>query len=228
MDTRAKARALREEIMDVAIDNRQGHIAPSLSCLDILTVLFYKVMDNSDCFVLSKGHGCYGLYAIWADHGVIAKEIWRKFKLPGCLNGYGSLGHGLPVATGMAFASAINQEDCHTFVVVGDGEMQEGSCWEAINFIGHHKLDNITVIVDANGIQAMDYIDMVLTQDLKKRIRAFGLEIKECNGHNHGELIKVLEARPQVVIAHTIKGKGFGIMENKAEWHYRVPERSQL
>jgi transketolase len=195
-----------------------------LSCLDILTVLYYKIANLKDTIILSKGHGCYGLYAIWADTGFIPMERWHKFHLPGCLHGYGSLGHGLPLAVGTAFANARLRNDRHTWVIVGDGEMQEGSCWEALSFMFHHCLTNITVIVDCNGLQAMDKIENILYQSLPARIAGWGFQPYICDAHNHMDLTRWLEAKPLILLARSVKGYGVKYMEGRAEWHYRCPE----
>ena len=224
INTIAKANDLRAEIMSVAVKNKQGHIAPSLSCLDILTVLHYKVADQRDTIILSKGHGCYGLYAIWADLGLLARDKWEKFDMPGCTDGYGSLGHGLPVAVGVAYANKLMGNNYHTWVIVGDGELQEGSNWEALSFMYHHNLTNLTVIVDDNGLQAMAAVDSVLYQNLFGRFAGFGFMVYKCDGHDHKELTKWLESKPMVLITYTTKGKGIKYMENKAEWHFKLPE----
>ena len=223
MDTEVKAELLRKEIVTVATLNRQGHIASSLSCLDILTVLYYDIADKKDTIILSKGHGCYGLYAIWADIGLLDRAKWERFQLDGCLDGYGSLGHGLPIAVGIAFANKKMNKPYHTWVIVGDGELQEGSCWEALSFMYHHNLTNLTVIVDNNGLQAMDRTNRIMYANLTHRFRGWGFSPFYCNGHNHKELKKMLESKPLVLIAKTIKGKGIDYMENKAEWHYKYP-----
>jgi transketolase len=214
---------LRQEIMRVAVKNKRGHIAPSLSCLEILTVLHYEPFFAKDKVILSKGHGCYGLYAIYAHLGRIAKETWENFQLSGCLDGFGSLGHGLPIAVGIAYGKKLQKKEGHVFCIVGDGEMQEGSNWEALSFINHHKLNNITVIVDNNGLQAMDKIENVLSHNLSNRFTGWGFKPITCDGHNYMELLAVLKSKPQVVIANTIKGKGVPEMEGVAKWHYRLP-----
>jgi len=222
-NTIKKARELRGEVMDVAVKHQQGHIAPSLSCLDILTVLYYSIADEKDTIILSKGHGCYGLYAIWADLGLLSREKWENFDMPGCVDGYGSLGHGLPVAVGVAFANKMQHNDKHTWVVVGDGEMQEGSNWEALSFMFHHSLTNITIIVDCNGLQAMDRIENIMFQSLEGRFLGWGFKPFKCDGHDHYQLQQWLETKPLVLMAGTVKGNGIDYMENKKEWHFRVP-----
>lgn len=224
IDTIKKAKDLRKEILEVAIRNKQGHIAPSLSCLDILTVLFYKIADPTDTIILSKGHGCYGLYAIWADIGLLPREKWEKFDLAGCVDGYGSLGHGLPVAVGIAYANKQKRNNYHTWVIVGDGELQEGSNWEALSFLSHHNLTNITVIVDCNDLQAMDKIDNILYQNLDDRFTGWGFHPYKCNAHDHKELTLWLESRPIILLARSVKGYGVDYMENKACWHFRWPD----
>jgi len=224
VNTKQKADDLREQILDVAIKHKQGHIAPSLSCLDILTVLYYEVAFERDTIILSKGHGGYGLYAIWADLGLLPREKWEKFDMPGCVEGYGSLGHGLPVAVGVAFANKQLDNDKHTWVIVGDGELQEGSNWEALAFMFHHSLTNITIIVDCNGLQAMDTIEHIMFQSLKGRFLGWGFKPFECDAHNHDELKRWLGSQPLVLLAQSIKGKGVAFMENKAEWHFRCPD----
>ena len=222
-NTILKANKIRKEILRVAVKNKQGHIAPSLSCVDILTVLYYQVADKEDTIILSKGHGCYGLYAIWADLGLLDKDKWEGFKLDGCVDGYGSLGHGLPIGVGVAFANKIMNKDCHTWVIIGDGECQEGSNWEALSFMYHHDLDNITVIVDDNKLQAMDKTDRIMYAILDDRFEGWGFMPYRCNGHNHRELEAELGTKPQILIADTVKGYGVKEMEGVAKWHYRCP-----
>jgi transketolase len=209
--------------MRVACKNKKGHIAPSLSCLEILVVLHYESLFAKDKVILSKGHGCYGLYAILAHLGRIKKEDWENFNLSGCLDGFGSLGHGLPIAVGIAYGNKLLGKESHVFCIVGDGEMQEGSNWEALSFMNHHGLDNITVIVDNNRLQAMDKVENVLCHKLTNRISGWDLNPITCDGHNYMELLAILKSKPQVVIANTVKGKGFDYMEGVAKWHYRLP-----
>ncbi len=222
-----KVDGLRQEIMRVACKNNKGHIAPSLSCLETLAILHYEPEFKKDKVILSKGHGCYGLYAIWADKGKINKEDWESFTLPGCLDGFGSLGHGLPIAVGIAFGNKLQGKKEHTFCIVGDGEMQEGSCWEALSFMKHHDLHNITVVIDDNGLQAMDKVSNVLSQNLFDRLMGWGFLPDRCNGHNYDQLKISLENKPQILIAKTVKGKGFPAIENKPEFHYRVPNDNE-
>lgn len=260
-DLKVKADSIRQEIIRVSLRNNAGHIAPSLSCVDILTALYYRVMkfwpqeplwENRDRLIFSKGHGCYGLYAILADIGVIPKQEWENFytlksSLSGCVErrpeygleaGCGSLGHGLPLAVGIALGARLQKKTYHTFCLTGDGEMQEGSNWEALQFAVKHKLDNLIIIVDYNRLQALDFTLKIMDRKetaLIERLRGFGLKPVLCPGNNPVKLADCLmkakgaggEA-PKVIIAKTTKGFGLRCMENKAKFHYRVPSVEEL
>ena len=221
---------LRQDVMRVACKNKKGHIAPSLSCLDILAVLSYERRFRYDTFILSKAHGCYGLYAIEADMGKIKKDDWENFNLSGIYDGMGSLGHGIPIGVGLAFGRRLQRKSGHVFVIVGDGELQEGSNWEALSFMKHHDLKNITIVVDNNGLQAIDRVSDVMEHDLQARFTGWGFKPMVCNGHDYEVLAFVLGKRPPILIANTVKGKGFKCMEGQAKFHYRLPteeERAQ-
>lgn len=256
-----KADQIRREIIDVAIKNKAGHIAPSLSCVDILAALYYKVMDykpadpkweKRDRLVFSKAHGCYGLYAILADVGILPKKEWKNLytsesRLLGCMErrldygleaSCGSLGHGLPIAVGQAFAAKLQNKKYHTFCIIGDGEMQEGTTWEAIQYAVKHELSNLTVIIDNNRLQAMDFIVNVLDRQAKdkiKKLKGFGLFPVVCGGHDAAKLAKLFIAAkktslkvPGVIIAETVKGYGLKCMENIAKFHFRIPTPQEL
>jgi len=256
-----KADYIRESVIDISVRNKAGHIAPSLSCVDILTALYYKVMDyqeknplweGRDRLVFSKAHGCYALYAILADKGILPKKEWESFYTPessllGCMErrieygleaGCGSLGHGIPIATGIAFGAKLQGEKYHTFCVVGDGELQEGSAWEAIQFAVKHEVGNLTIVIDANRLQAMDFIVNVLdkeTKDIIGRLKGFGLSPVITCGHSATALAKNLEKakkgknkKPNVIIAETIKGFGLKCMENIPKFHFRIPTDEEI
>ncbi len=258
-----KANQTRKNLVEIAIRNGAGHIAPSLSCVDILIALYYKIMrlssypqwEERDRLIFSKAHGCYGLYAILADIGYIKCHDWEKFYkgsfLSGCLerrvkNGLeascGSLGHGLPMAVGVAFGAKLQKKTYRIYCIVGDGEMQEGSNWEAIQFAVKHKLSNLTVIIDHNTLQAMDFLKNVLTveerrDDLQRKMKAFGFEVNTCDGHDIKRIISIVEKwvknqknlfAPQVLIANTIKGYGLNCMENVPKFHFRIPTADEL
>ncbi len=258
-----KACKIRKEIMDVCTKNGAGHIAPSLSCIDILVSLYYKIMalsadpkwENRDRLIFSKAHGAYGLYAILADIGYIAVSEWKTFYkgsfLKGCVErsiehgleaGCGSLGHGLPQAVGIAFGTKLQGKTINVFCIVGDGELQEGSNWEAIQFAVKHKLSNLTVIVDANGLQAMDFLDNVLTvkcrkDDIEIKMKAFGAMVLNCEGHNIPAIVDAIKSiqescrkngTPGVLVAKTIKGYGVKCMENIPKFHFRIPSEKEM
>jgi len=263
---REKANYIRKNIIRICVANGAGHIAPSLSSVDILVALYYNIMsynDNNpfwegrDRLVFSKAHGCYALYAILADKGIIPKEEWQNFytegksSLSGCVErkmeygleaGCGSVGHGLPIAVGIAFGARLQNKKYRVYCIVGDGEMQEGSNWEAAQFAAKYELSNLTVIIDHNKLQAMDFLENILTikgkkDDLQKKMEAFGFEVEICDGHNHGNIISVIEKwvknqkelhAPQVLIANTIKGYGLLCMENIPKFHFRLPTEDEL
>jgi transketolase len=253
-ELKAKANYIRDEVIRVACKNKCGHIAPSLSTVDLLVALYYQIMSpfgvpnfanpnypytwaNRDRLILSKGHGCYALYAILADLGIIPKEQWERFgdnmhppcDLKGCVEYHpswgleassGSLGHGLPMAVGMAYAAKLQKLPWHTYCIVGDGELQEGSCWEALNFMYEHDLRNITVIVDANGYMALGkVVNLIQYTDFYEGL---------VDGHDIWALIWILKQRPRTLVARTVKGYGLKCMENKAHFHYRVPTEQEL
>jgi len=246
-----KADYIRDEVIRVACKNKCGHIAPSLSIVDILVVLYYHIMfpfkhvptfkmsrylswNDRDRVVISKGHGGYALYAILADLGIIPREAWENFGIDGVLKGCieyrpdwgleagtGSLGHGLPMAVGMAYAAKIQKKTWHTYCIVGDGELQEGSCWEAIQFMYERDLKNITVIVDLNGFMALEKTGNIVMDRWK-----FYYDM--VRGHSMVDLEYVLKTKPQLVVARTVKGKGLKCMEGKAHFHYRLPTDDDL
>lgn len=258
-----KSNQIRKDLVEVAVKNEAGHIAPSLSCVDILVSLYHRIMNISsdpewedrDRLVFSKAHGCYGLYAILADIGYIKRNYWENFYngsfLAGCVErspvhgieiGCGSLGHGLPMAVGIAFGAKLQNKKYRVYCIAGDGEMQEGSNWEAIQFAVKHKLSNLTVIIDHNKLQAMDFLENILTpsgakKDLQNKMEAFGFIDNTCNGHNIEAIISSIDKlttqgnekqAPQVLIADTIKGYGIKCMENVPKFHFRIPTMEDL
>lgn len=256
----AKANAVRRSVVEVATRNGAGHIAPSLSCVDVLAALYYGVMkldrdpqwDGRDRLVFSKGHGAYGLYAILADRGYVREADWQSFYkgsfLAGCVErdvahgleaGTGSLGHGLPLAVGIAWGLRMRGNDARTFCIVGDGEMQEGSCWEAVQVAVRHRLGRLVTIIDANGLQAMDRLDKVLTpegrsDDLRRKLEGFGMEVVDVDGHDLPALLGVLgaerpaNATPVAILAHTIKGFGVKAIEGVPMFHFRIPTAAEI
>lgn len=261
-ELKAKADETRRQVVDVCVRNGAGHIAPSLSCVDVLTSLYYRTLrldtdprwEGRDRVIFSKGHGAYGLYAILADLGYVPRHEWENFykgsPLAGCVEqdldkgleaGTGSLGHGLPMAVGLAFGAKLKGADWRTYCVVGDGEMQEGSCWEAIEFAVRHELGNLTVIVDKNNLQAMGRLDEVLQPRgrptaLADKLAAFGMDVATVPGHDHTALDATFAgwasrragSAPQVMLAETVKGYGVVAIENKVHFHFRLPTQDEI
>ena len=231
----------RRQIVQMAYGAGEGHIPSALSILDIVWVLYNKVMTLDDRFVLSKGHGALALYVVLAEKGIISQEQLKSYlklngelgghpdrnKVPGVLCSTGSLGHGLPQAVGIALAKKIKGEPGRVFCLVGDGECNEGSIWEACLLAKQHKLNNLVVIVDYN--RSTDRaVDMA---SLHEKFWAFGFFPPDINGHNHDQIVRVMaynpEKRPTAVIANTIKGYGCKRMEDPA-WHHRAPNEIEL
>lgn len=256
-----KAKQIRQNVIETAIKNKAGHIAPSLSAVDILVALYYSVMNyrsnepqwpGRDRLIFSKAHGCYALYAILADIGVIPNQQWQDFcteksDLRGCAErnldygieaGCGSLGHGLPIAAGLAYGAKLKGDTYRIYCIAGDGELQEGSCFEAIQFAVKHKLNNLTIIIDRNNLQAMDLLQDVLDNhpdDIINRLKGFALQPQEVNGHDSIAIAELIDRqnnnpseKPNCVIAHTTKGYGLKCMENIAKFHFRLPVDDEL
>ncbi|MEW6087942.1 MAG: transketolase [bacterium] len=258
IDLEKKAEELRKVVFKTICLSGGGHIAGSLSIIEILEVLYNGILRISpkepmaserDRFILSKGHAGVSLYAILADCGFFPKEELDRFgkagsilgghpdmhKVPGIEASTGSLGHGFCFGTGIALAGKLDKKDFRVFVLLGDGECQEGSIWETAMFAPQHKLDNLVAIIDYNKIQALDRLDKIVSlEPLAAKWTAFGWEVKEVDGHNVTQLQEVLgcvpfvKGKPSLIIAHTIKGKGISFMENVAIWHYRMPNHEEL
>lgn len=249
LDTRSLA--LRELVIKALDGARRGHIGPSMSLIEILRVLyddFLKFDSNNpeweerDRLILSKGHGCLALYVILADKGFFPKEDLTKFcyheshlgghpekgKTPGIEASTGALGHGLSIGVGMALAAKARGKNYKTVVITGDGELNEGSNWEAAMSCSKHNLDNIIVMVDYNKLQCYGAIkDVINLEPLASKWESFGFKALEVNGHDVYELrnalksLAIKQVQPTVIICHTVKGKGFGFAEGNPEWHYR-------
>lgn len=252
------AKEVRKKILKMIFNSQTSHIGSALSAVDILTVLYFKILsiepknpwaENRDRFILSKGHSCAALYAVLALRGFFPEEILDEYcidggRLPGhstmhCVPGVevstGSLGHGLPMGIGMAIAAKHDGCKYRIFVLLSDGECDEGSVWEAAMFAAHHKLDNLIAIIDCNELQAFGRTkEVVNLEPLTDKWVAFGWAAKKINGHNFSEIEDALckvpfeEHRPSIIIAHTIKGKDVSFMENQLAWHYKSPNKEQL
>ena len=246
----ARSRQLRTQIVRVLEASGRGHIGSAFSLVEILRVLYDDVLNydaknpnwaGRDRFILSKGHGCLALYAVLVEKGFFPEsELWDtgkptamlgghpETKIPGVEVSTGSLGHGLPFGIGFALNARYEKSDHRVFVVIGDGESNEGSVWEAALSAGKHRLSNLTVLVDYNKYQS--YASTFEVQDLEPladKWRSFGFATTEVNGHNVDELQEALsnlpieQDRPSVIICHTVKGKGVSIIENNMEWHHK-------
>lgn len=236
---------------------KASHLGSCLSMTDLLACLYWKVLnirhdepewEMRDRFILSKGHGAAALYAILAERGFFSLQELDSYcetgsrltghvtsGVPGVELSSGSLGHGLPVGCGLALAAKRDGKSYRTFVLVSDGELDEGSNWEAILFAPQHQLDNLTLVVDYNKIQSFGRIEDVLElEPLAEKFRAFRWAVREVDGHDPDDVLNALsslpfeQGKPSVVIAHTIKGKGISFMENDLAWHYRSPTEEQV
>nr|WP_163502052.1 transketolase [Halomonas socia] len=251
-----KCREMRKTIIKTIGDANMGHIGGDLSVIDILGTLYFNVMNvnpaeptapNRDRFILSKGHCAVALYTAMAHVGYFPVEELATFihpksrlnghpcneKLPGVETSTGPLGHGLPVGVGAAIGAKIQKKAWQVFVVVGDGEIQEGSNWEAAMTAAHKELDNLTLIVDRNRLQQGDRTHDVTSLDpLAERFVAFGWEALEVDGHDYGALIEALKdpraGKPRCIVANTFKGKGVSFIEDRVEWHHKVPSPEQV
>lgn len=248
---------IRKKIYQIAHFAGGGHIAAAFSMADIISVLYFDDVlkydalnpgwGNRDKFILSKGHAGYALYASLAKAGYFKEEELRyvgrpgsKFgghpklhDIPGVEASTGALGHGLSFAIGIAYANKMDEKESHVYVVLGDGECQEGSIWEGALSASTLKLDNLTVIIDHNKLQAMDELENIVhMKPFADKWKAFGWNVLEIDGHDCAEIKKALLSRkagtPTLVIANTIKGKGVSFMENVPIWHYRMPSEEEL
>lgn len=249
-----KSQQIRRLLLDMIYGAKTGHTASSLSNTDILVALYYGVMrirpqdpawTGRDRFVLSKGHGVESLYCILADCGFFPQDELRTFcrfgsrlighpsnKVPGIEVNTGALGHGLALAVGMAKALQMDGSDSRVFVLLGDGELAEGSVWEAAMAGSHFRLGNLTAIVDRNRLQITGDTEAIMAvEPLKEKWQSFGWRVSDVDGHDHGRLVGALSAvggdRPHVLIAHTTKGRGVSFMENDPHWHHGVPSAVQ-
>ena len=254
---RKRARTLRLNAVRMVHHAKAAHLGSCLSMADLLACLYWQTLridpqqpdwPERDRFILSKGHGAAIFYATLAERGFFPTAELAEYEksgsrltghvtsgVPGVEISSGSLGHGLPVACGLALGAKRGGLGFRTFVLLSDGELDEGSNWEAILFAPHHRLDNLTVIVDYNKIQSFGRVEEVLAlEPLADKFRAFGWSVAEIDGHDMEQIssafttLPAAAGKPTAIIAHTVKGKGVRFMEDKLEWHYKSPNTEQM
>jgi len=248
----------RRQILKMIVKATASHIAPSYSIVELLVYLYEKVLrinpkkprdPNRDIFVLSKGWAVSGLYSILAHKGFFDKKLLDEYcddggkmiamttinDIPGIEASTGSIGHGLPIGAGMAMAMKLNKINKRVYVIIGDGECDEGSIWETALIAAHNKLNNLIAIVDYNKWQSFGRTNEVLNlEPLKEKWQAFNWEVKEINGHNFKEIASAIQEshlsknKPTIIIAHTVKGKGLSIIEDNNDYHYKTPREKEL
>ncbi len=248
---------LRKQLFEMVMRTKKGHVPSSFSCVEILIALYYGGVFRyqtgqpadplRDRLIVSKGHAAMALYPILANIGFVPEAELANFTrkdcllrmyadpgIPGIDSISGSLGHGLGIGAGMALAAKQDGRDQRAFIIVGDGECYEGSVWESAVFASHQRLDNLIGIVDRNGLAIMGPTENLLRLgSLEEKFRSFGWETVSINGHSYREILGALgrigrtDGRPFAIIANTVKGKGISFMENKNEWHNRMPDPAQ-
>lgn len=251
------ATGIRRIALELVFKSKSSHIGGALSMADLLSVLYEEFLRITpetvnhpmrERFILSKGHACTGLYAVLALKGFYPVSELDSYAqngnrflthathfVPGVELSAGSLGHGLPVACGLALGAKRKNENWRTYCLVSDGEMDEGSNWEAILFAGHNHLSNLCLIIDYNKIQSLGFTkDILNLEPLSDKLKAFNWNVIEIDGHDYSMIRQALndaqieKNKPTVIIAHTVKGKGVSFMENELLWHYRNPNEEQL
>ena len=250
-----QAKIARHMVLDMIFKAKASHIGCAFSIIDILIALYFgeilKIdpkqpqMENRDIFILSKGHACTALYATLALKGFFPRQLLEEYgkdgsripchvtlsSLPGIEATAGSLGHGLSIGVGISWNAVNKNKTSRTFVLVGDGECQEGSIWEAVMFAGHHKLNNLVLIVDYNNLETVGNINNILDlEPLDEKFRSFGWGVKTINGHSFPQIKETLSYQgnqPLAIIAKTTKGKGVSFMENMVRWHGKCPTNEE-
>jgi len=252
-----KIAQLKKQILTMSANAKEGHIASAFSILDILWVLYDRILkitsenyksEDRDRFILSKGHGCLALYVVLAEKGFFPKEELETFcsydsnlgghpdmnKCNGVEASTGSLGHGLPYAIGVAMALKIKKNSNRVYVLIGDGEANEGSVWESVLLAAHHKLNNLTCIVDNNHStdRALGLGFEYRVDELTEKFLSFGWCVYTADGHDQRWIEQMLwgqdNKKPTVVIMNTVKGKGISVMENNQAWHHKYPSQDEL
>ena len=252
------AKNVRRGILEAVYSAQSGHPGGALSCTDILTDLYFNEMnidpknpkmENRDRLILSKGHASPAIYSVLANRGYFPVEDLKTFrkidsylqghpdmkKVPGVDMTTGSLGQGLSVANGMALAGKLDNKNYYVYVVLGDGEIEEGQVWEAAMSAAHYKLNNVIAFVDFNGLQIDGAVkDVMNVTPIKEKFEAFGWNTLEIDGHNFEEIANAVKKakesldKPTAIVAHTTKGKGISFMENQAGWHGKAPKKEEF
>ena len=258
MDLKERAAAIRRRVIRMNANAGAGHTGADLSEADILSALYFRVLNISpdrlddpdrDRFILSKGHGIGGMYGTLAEAGYIDETLLETYlkadslcpghpvrqKTPGIEVNTGALGHGLPIACGLALAARKSGRGYRTFCLCGDGELQEGSNWEAAMAAAHFKLGNLILIIDRNHLQLADRTESIMSlEPLADKLEAFGFKLRTTDGNNPETLADLLETigtdgdRPHAVIAETVKGRGVSFIEDQPSWHHRVPTGDEI
>jgi len=253
----AKAKEIRRDILEMGLRAGGCHLAPALSSVELVTALYFRIMhlnpqdprdEARDRFILSAGHKCAVQYVALAHAGYFPLQVLDTFsrlhsilgghpgtKIPGVETPTGSLGHGLPISVGLALGAKLQHKPYRVFVLLGDGEVPEGSNWEAAAQASHWRLDNLVTLVDRNRLCTDGTTEEVLAlEPLRERWSSFGWAVREIDGHTMPEVVDALEAvpfvpgKPSLLVANTVKGKGISFIENRVEWHYRIPEGEEI
>jgi transketolase len=252
-----RARRVRRDILELSYSSKSGHIGSSMSCVDALVALYFDFLKldpkdpkapDRDRFLMSKGHACVPLYSCLEQVGYLPTEVLRAYGREGGELGHhpkrapefgiefgtGSLGHGLSLGVGMAFAARNAKRSWRTVVMMSDGEQGEGSVWEAAMFAAHHGLDNLLAVIDFNKMQALgDTADVLGLEPLDERWRSFGWGVRRIDGHDVRSIVQTLKnfpferGKPSVIVCDTVKGKGVSFMEGQLLWHYRCPDATE-
>jgi transketolase len=253
IDLVQKAKELRDKLITISHNQKINHLGSCLSCVDILVVLYYSILnlsgDDRDRFLLGKGHAANTLYSILEDLGLLKTDYIDNIAVEGypldehpVLNTVelieatsGSLGHALSIGVGLALSAKIRKQQFHTYVLMGDGEINEGSVWEAAMMAPVHKLSNLTAIIDYNKLQGTGRTNEIMQMEpLAEKWSSFGWDVFEIDGHDICEIMKTFKLinsrarKPSVIVANTIKGKGISFMEDDNNWHYRIPTAEEV
>jgi len=242
-DLKSIANKLRRELIIIHSKAHMSHISSDLSCLDILITLYFNILKKGDHFILSKGHAALALYSVLHEKSIVSNSVYSSlgnngsllaehplYGMPGIEIATGSLGHGLSVGAGMALTQKLNKSKGKVYILLSDGECQEGSTLEAMNFCARMGLNNLIAIVDNNGWQAFDQI-LISIKRIKREFISAGWEVIEINGHDYNQIYNALKTnsnKPKLIIAHTILGKGVKSMENNLGWHYWSPKSEDI